>query len=214
MKIICTILFLLFFLSCTKYVINDEMNFVPNKSMKIKNLPSFKNKYVCIGSHTIGKDSVITQFNIESKYSLIVIKLKNVSNNCTFNNYSIPNYSTPGYFSTIDESLYEVNMSPEIFGKNYKINKIDFISDHKVEYQVNNDTIKSFSLNFNKYAIKINGENTKVIYGKIEYYGLKNLNANVLFYRIENETYIFIMTPNKENIILDKNVLYDYLFGL
>jgi hypothetical protein len=34
-----------------------------------------------------------------------------------------------------------------------------------------------------------------------------------LFYNVEDLTYIFIMTPIKENILLNKNVLYDYLFG-
>lgn len=220
MKIICIILLFLFFLSCKKQkamdemiLMKNEMNFIPNKSIKIRNLLPFKNNYVSIGSYTIKKDSILSQFEIESKYSLIVIKLKNVSNSCTFNNYSIPDYPTPGYFSTINEGLYEVNMSPQVFEDNYKINKIDFISDHKIEYQVNTDTIKSFSQNFSKYAIKINNENTKVIYSKIEYYGLKNLDANFLFYKIEGEMYIFIMTPMKEGIILDKNILYDYLFG-
>lgn len=213
MKIICIILLLVFFLGCQKHITIDEMNFVPNKSMKIKNLPSFNNKYTCIGSHTIGKDSVITQFHIESKYSLVVMKLKNVSTNCMFNNHLANNYSTPGYFSIINEGLYEVNFSPGIFEKNHQINKIDFFSDSPIIYHIKNDTIKSFSLNFNEYAIKINNEDTKVIYSKIEYYGLKSLNANVLLYQIEDEMYIFIMTPLKKNIILDKNILYDYLFG-
>jgi hypothetical protein len=104
-------------------------------------------------------------------------------------------------------------MSPQVFEDNYKINKIDFISDNKIEYQVNTDTIKSFSQNFSKYAIKINNENAKVIYSKIEYYGLKSLNANFLFYKVEDEMYIFIMTPMKEDVILDKNILYDHLFS-
>lgn len=67
-------------------------------------------------------------------------------------------------------------------------------------------------MNFKKYAIKINSQDTKVIYSEIEYYGLESLNANVLFYKTENEGYIFIMTPLKKNISLDKNILYDYLF--
>ncbi|HEX8014999.1 MAG TPA: hypothetical protein VF465_07185, partial [Flavobacterium sp.] len=89
MKIICIILMLIFFLSCKKHIITNEngINFAPNKDMKIKNLLPFKAQHVCIGSYTTGKDSIITQFELESKYSLMVIKLKNVSDNCEFNNH-------------------------------------------------------------------------------------------------------------------------------
>jgi len=219
MKIIYTLLSCLFFLGCQKHLTKNEMNlmpddmhFVPNKSMEIKKLPSFKGKYTCIGSYIILKDTVITEFKVESKYSILVIRLNNISNNCEFNNHLHTDYPTPGYFETISDGLCEVNLNPALFQNNYKINKIDFFSDSKIQNQIKNDSIKSFSLNFNKYAIKINNAPNKLIYSKIEYYGLKNLNANMLFYNVENETYIFIMTPLKKNIILDKNILYDYLF--
>jgi hypothetical protein len=61
-------------------------------------------------------------------------------------------------------------------------------------------------------VIKINDDSDKVMYGKIEYYGLKNLDAEILFYKVENEGYIFIMTPSKKNVIMEKNILYQYLF--
>ena len=191
----------------------DEMNFVPNKSIKIKNLSPFKNDHVCIGTYIINNDSIISQFEIQSKYALMVIKLKNISKNYTFLDHQSNNYSTPGYFSTINEGLYEVNLSPGIFKDESKINRIDFFSDNKINYQVNNDTIKSFNLNFSKFMIKINNQNEKVIYSNIEYYGLKNINANILFYQIEDEGYIFIMTSLKKNINIDRNKLYEHLFG-
>ncbi|WP_269234841.1 hypothetical protein [Flavobacterium flavigenum] len=190
----------------------NGINFVPHKSIEIKNLSFFKKKYVSIGSYTAGKDSVISQFEIESKYSLLLIKFKNVSNNCKFNNHLSANYPTTGYFNIVNEGLYETNVSPGVFENNYRVNTIDFFCDSAIQNQIDNDSVKSFSINFNKYAIKINSENAKVIYSKIEYYGLKSLNANVLFYKIENEGYIFIMTPLKKDISLDKNILYDYVF--
>ncbi|WP_031454656.1 hypothetical protein [Flavobacterium chungangense] len=215
MKIISIILLLFLFFSCKKYIIPNEnsLNFVPNKSIEIKSLLPFKKKSVCIGSYTTGKDYVISQFEIESKYSLIVIKLKNISNNFEFNNHLSFNYSTSGYFDIVNEGLYEAKLSPGVFENNYKINKIDFFSDSQIENHITTDSIKSFSLNFNKYAIKFNNDDTKLIFSEIEYYGLKSLHANVLFYKSENEGYIFIMTPLKKNISLDKNILYDYLFG-
>lgn len=219
MKIICSAILFLIFFGCKKNTTEKEMNlmnemdFVPNKSIKIKNLLPFKNDHVCIGTYIIKNDSIISQFEIQSKYSLMVIKLKNVSKNYTFNNHQSTNYSTPGYFSTINEGLYEVNLSPEVFKDNYKVNRIDFFSDNEINYQVNNDTIKSFNLDFSKYVIKINNQDAKVIYSKIEYYGLKNIKANILFYQIEDQVYIFIMTPLRKNIVIDKNKLYEYLFG-
>jgi len=191
----------------------NEMNFVPNKSMKIKNLSLFKNHDVCIGSYTLKNDSIISQYEVESKYSLMVIKLKNISQNYTFNDHKTTNYATPGYFSTINEGLFEVNLSPELFKDDYKVNRIDFFSDNEVNYQVNNDTIKSFNLNFSNYVFKINNQDSKVIYSKVEYYGLKNINANILLYHTENQLHVFIMTPLKKNANIDKNKLYEHLFG-
>ncbi|KUJ63928.1 hypothetical protein AR687_01715 [Flavobacteriaceae bacterium CRH] len=211
MKIISIILLVLILFSCKKYVIKDEINFAPNKSLKFKKL-SFKND-VCIGSYTIRKDTIISQFQVESKYSLFVIKLRNVSNNFNFKDHVSNSYPTPGYFSTINEGLYEVNLSPGVFEDSYNINQIDFFSDSAIQYQINNDTIKSFNVNFNKYAIKINNQESKIIYSKIEYYELKNLSANFLIYKEDHDIYVFIMTPMKENIILEKNALYDHLFN-
>jgi hypothetical protein len=219
MKIICVLLLLLIFLGCKKNLVEKEMNlmtkmnFAPTKSIKIKNLLPFKKDHVCIGTYTLKNDSIISQYEIESKYSLMVIKLKNVSKNFTFNNQQSTNYPTPGYFSTINEGLYEVNLSSEVFKDNYQINRIDFFSDKEINYQINNDTIKSFDLNFNKFVIKINNQDAKVIYSQIEYYGLKYMNANILLYQTEHEAYIFIMTPLKKNVLMDKNKLHEHLFG-
>lgn len=115
MKILCIILLLFLFLGCKKYIMPNVngINFAPYKSMEIKNLSFFKKKYVSIGSYTAGKDCVVSQFEIESKYSLIVIKLKNVSNNCEFNNHLSANHPTPGYFQTVSDGLCEVNLSPQ-----------------------------------------------------------------------------------------------------
>lgn len=219
MKIIYVILLLLIFLGCKKNIVEkemnlmNEMNFVANKSIKIKNLLPFKNDHVNIGTYVLKNDSIISQYEIQSKYSLIVIKLENVSKNYTFNDHQSVNYPTPGYFSTIDEGLYEVNLSPGLFKEEYKVTTIDFFSDNKINYQVNHDTVKSFNVNFNKFVIKINNQEDKVIYSKAEYYGLKNINANILLYQIEDEVYLFIMTPLKKNILMDKNKLYENLFS-
>jgi hypothetical protein len=121
MKIVCLILIVALFLSCNKIVISDNLNFVPNKTFKIKNLNLSKKKSISIGSYVTDNDSVISQYNIQSKYSLMVIKLSNISSTLIFNNYEKIDYPTPGYFSTIDESLFEMNMSPKIFDKKKKL---------------------------------------------------------------------------------------------
>lgn len=187
------------------------MNFVPNMCINFKKI-FLKKDYTCMGSYTIRKDSVISQFKVESKYSMFVIKLKNVANNFKFMNHVLADFPTLGYFSTINEGLFEVNINPGVFEESQQINQIDFFSDTEINYQINNDTIKSFNVNFNKFAIKINSLESKVIYSQIEYYGLKSLNANFLLYKEEQDVYVFIMTPMKENIILEKDTLYDYLF--
>ncbi|WP_286971409.1 hypothetical protein [Flavobacterium sp. UBA4854] len=213
MKIICLIFIAGLFFSCQKIIISDNLTFVPQKNFKIKNLRLPKENSISIGSYVTDKDSVISQFEIQSQYSLIAIKLANVSPNIIFNDYKESDYPTPGYFSTINEDLYEINISPQIFDSKSRIDKIDFFSDKKLNYQINNDSIKSFSLNFNKFAIKINNDDNKTIYAKIEYYGLKNLDAQMLLYQIQNDSFLFVLTPVKENIALKENFLYNYLFN-
>ncbi|MDQ1165673.1 hypothetical protein [Flavobacterium sp. SORGH_AS_0622] len=212
MKILCLIFIAILFLSCNKIIISDNLNFVPEKTFKIKNLNLSKKKSISIGSYVTDKDSVISQYKIHSKYSLIVIKLSNISSNLVFNSYKKSNCPTPGYFSTINEDLFEMNISPKIFNEKEKIKTIDFIAEQRPTFNINNDSVKNFTVNFNKLVIKINDDANKVIYGKIEYYGLKNLDAEILFYKVENEGYLFILTPSKEKVILEKNILYQYLF--
>ncbi len=215
MKSICILLLIVCVLSCKKQAIpafDDDLSFVPEKTMKINNLTLEKNNSICNGSYTLKNEYVVSQFEIQSKYSLIVTKLQNCSSNFTFNAYESPNYPTSGYFSIVNEGLYEVKMSPKIFDAKEKINTIDFFSDKKITYQVNTDSIKSFNLNFNKFVIKVNNDNNKVLYGDIEYYGLQDLDAEVLLYKHQNEVYLFIMTPRKKDIVLEKGLLYNYLF--
>jgi len=79
--------------------------------------------------------------------------------------------------------------------------------------EIKNDSITSFNLTFNKYVLKFNNDDSKVIYSTIEYYGLKKINANILFYKVENDTFVFVLTPVKGNLVLPKNILYEHLFG-
>lgn len=213
MKIICFLLIALCFMGCVKNSFKDDLTFVPEKSMNIQGLDLKKKTSLCIGSYTSGNDLVISKYKLQAKYSLFVVKLKNVSQNCSFNNYQKPEYSTPGYFATVDESLYEVNLSPQIFGTNDKITQIDFIADQKIIYHIDTDSIKSFDVKFNKLVIKINDDADKVIYGKIEYYGLKSLDAQILFYRVKDKSYLFMMTPIKTGTVLEHNYLYNHLFN-
>ncbi|MEO8238965.1 MAG: hypothetical protein ABI576_12720 [Flavobacterium sp.] len=159
-------------------------------------------------------DSVITKFEIQSKYSLVAIKFKNISANYKLNYHSNSVCSTSGFFSVIDASeVYEIGFSPSVFKNDYKINVIDFISRNEIIPQINNDTIKSFSLNFNEFVIKINNQNDKILKtDEIVYYDLKNLSANFLFYKIEDEIYLFIMTPLKGKGVLENDTLYNCLF--
>lgn len=200
-------------MSCKKSITGGNLNYIPTEGIKIKELTKFKGNYRCTGSHKIGKDTVISDFEIQSKYSLIVIKLKNVSKDYKLNYYSNTYSNIPGWFSSIETEVYAINFSSSVFKNDSKINTIDFISDNEISCQINNDTIKSFNLSFSKFAVKINNQDNKGIYNSsIEYYGLEKLSANFLFYKIEDEIYLFIMTPLKGKGTLENDTLYNYLF--
>ena len=212
MKIPFIILIFFLFLGCTKINNDDQLNYVFAEGIKIKKITNFKENYHCTGSYHIKKDTLVSQFEIQSKYSLTVIKLKNVSKGYQLNYFPNTDCVNPGYFSSIFTSVQYINFAPSIFQDSYKINSISLISDKEVSCHVNNDSIKSFSMNLNEYVIKINNNINKVIKGQLEYYGLKYMSSNVLFYKIEDEIYIFILTPLKKGVDIGDNTLSNLLF--
>ena len=200
-------------MSCKKHITFRNLSFIPIEGIKIKELTKFKENYRCTGSHKMGNDTVISDFEVQSKYSLIVIKLKNVSKDYRLNYYPNTYCNIPGWFSSIETEVYAVNFTNSVFKNVSKINTIDFTSDNEISCQINNYTIKSFNLSFSKFAIKINNQDDKGIYNSsVEYYGLEKLSANFLFYKIEDEIYLFIMTPLKGKGALENDTLYNYLF--
>ena len=128
------------------------------------------------------------------------------------NYYSNTNSVAPGVFSSIFTSVQYVNFSTSIFRDDYKIGSISLISDKEICCHISNDSIKSFRMDLNEYMIKVNNDTNKVITGQLEYYGLKYISSNVLFYKIEDEIYIFIMTPLKKGVIIEDDTLYNLLF--
>ena len=199
-------------MSCKKFITVGKLSFIPYGGIKIKELTRFKGNYRCTGSHKIENDTVISDFEIDSKYSLVVIKLKNVSRDYKLNYYPNSYSNIPGWFSSIETEVYAINFTTSVFKNDLKINNIDFISDNEISCQINNDTIKSFNLSFSKFAVKINNQDKGIYNSSIEYYGLEKLSANFLFYKIEDEIYLFIMTPLKGKGTLENDTLYNYLF--
>jgi hypothetical protein len=209
-----TILIILLLFCFYRFILKGNLDFIISEGIKLKDITRFKGKYVCTCGYKIKNDTVIETFEIESKYSLVVIKFKNVSKDYKLNYHSNSGCSTPGYFSVFNASaVYEMGLSPSLFKSDCRINVIDFISDYEINCQINNDIIKSFSLNFNEFVIKINNQVDKILKSdRIAYYGLKKLSANFLFYKIEDEIYLFIMTPLKGKGVLENDILYNYLF--
>lgn len=212
MKIYIIILILILFVGCQKLLKDNHLIYFPSEAIKIKELTNFNDSYNCTGSYQIKNDTVISKFKIQSKYILTVVKLKNVSKDYRLNYYSNTNAIVPGFFSSIDTSVHHVNFSSAIFEDDYKINNIRLISDREVHCHINNDSIKSFSMNLNKYVIKVNNDINKVIKGQLDYYGLEYISSNVLFYKVEDEVYIFIMTPSKKGVVIQDSTLYNLLF--
>ena len=205
---------LIIFTNCQQFKTEVNLDYIQCEGIKIKEITNFNKSYISKGSYKKGNDTVISKFEIESKYSLLVIKLKNVAKNYKLNIHSNTLSTSPGFFSVIGASdVYEVDFSPSVFKNDYKINEIDFTSNTQINSHINNDTIKSLNLNFSEFQLKINKQEDNIIAtSRIVYYDLENLNANFLFYKIKNETYLFILTPVKGKGVIENNTLYNYLF--
>ncbi|HJR99925.1 MAG TPA: hypothetical protein VJ780_03220 [Flavobacterium sp.] len=212
MKIYFLILIILLFLGCKKIFEYNYLVFLPVEAIKIKELTNFNEPYICTGSYQIKKDTVISIFKVQSKYSLAVIKLKNVSPKFHLNYYSNTDFITPGWFSTVSTEVQNLDFLPSLFDDESVINNISLTSDKEIKCYINNDSIKCFSMDLNKYEIKINNNVEKVINGKLDYYGFPHISSNILFYKIKDEIYIFIMTPSKKDVIVEEDTLYNFLF--
>ena len=122
MKIFIALLLIFLFLSCKKLITFGNLVYIPTEGIKIKELTKFKEDYLCTGSHKMGNDTVISDFEVKSKYSLIVIKLKNVSKDYKLNYYPNTYCNIPGLFSSIETEVYDVNFTTSMFKNDLKIN--------------------------------------------------------------------------------------------
>lgn len=204
--IICT--------NCQQFKTEENLDYIQCEGIKIKEITNFNKSYISKGSYKKGNDTVISKYEIESKYSLLVIKLKNVAKNYKLNVHSNTLPTSPGFFRVIGASdVYDVKFTPSVYKNDYKINEIDFTSNTQINSPINNDTIKSLNLNFSEFQLKINKQEDNLIAtSRIVYYDIENLSANFLFYTIKNETYLFILTPIKGKGVIENNTLYNYLF--
>lgn len=207
---------LIIFTNCQQYKTEVNLDYIQCEGIKIKEITNFNKSYISKGSYKKGNDTVISTFEIESKYSLLVIKLKNVAKNYKLNVHSNILSTSPGFFNVIGASdVYEVIFTPSVLKNNYKINQIDFTSNTQINSHIDNDTIKSLNLNFCEFQLKINKQEDNIIATSgIVYYDIENLSANFLFYKIKNEIYLFILTPIKGEGFIENNTLYNYLFNV
>jgi hypothetical protein len=204
MEIGVVIIMLFLFFVSRKLLKNSELLFSPFRPINLKEITGLKESYSCEGgSCEIKNEAVISNFHIQSKFSLIVIKLKNVSKEYQLNYYSN---------TDIDTSVQSVCYRDSLFDDDYTVNSISLISDKEIKCHINTDSIKSFSMDLNKYVIKINNNINRIMIGELEYYALKHISSNVLFHKIEDEVYIFILTPLKKKIVIEEDTLYNFLF--
>ncbi|MBP4140113.1 hypothetical protein [Flavobacterium geliluteum] len=127
------ILIILLFFGFYRFILKGNLNFIITEGIKLKHITRFKGKYVCTGGYKIRNDYVISRFEIESKYSLVVIKFKNISKDYKLNYHSNSGCSTPGYFYVFNASeVYEMCLSPSVFKNDCNINVIDIISDYEI----------------------------------------------------------------------------------
>lgn len=121
---------LIIFTNCQQFKTEVNLDYIQCEGIKIKEITNFNKNYISKGSYKKGNDTVISKFEIESKYSLLVIKLKNVAKNYKLNIHSNTLSNSPGFFSVIGASdVYDVNFSPSVFKNDFKINEIDFTSN-------------------------------------------------------------------------------------
>lgn len=207
MKKVIVLLLLVFLTSCFDF--KSHMNFKFD-GLKLSELIGVSSEsYRIVGSYYFQEEPVVSQYHI-GEFRLSVIKIKNLSKNVKFISELKKVRHQSG--EIINGKELDFLYSTEINTNKESITQIDINSNRLLEKIIENDSIKNYYINADEFRIMLNDKDNLVISGYSEYEDISDVYFDVLFYKIENEVYVFIMNSGDAKKPIKKRQLYNYLF--
>lgn len=196
--------------SCKK----SNLDFTSGIEMSdIKKMKLTKDKNLTIGmSHFLNQDTIITEYSLKS-YSLLVLKFDKINSINKIKSFVTEEENGNGSFLSINQATFQLMYNLDIDVKQ-KIFEIDMVADKPLVENIKNDSIVSYSGDFNQFKVLANSKT--VVDGKKRktFYGIpEHLFATFLFYRLNNKIYLFIMSPHNPKKKIENKTLYNYLFN-
>jgi len=207
-KYFCFIAVSYLFISCqdieffeySKKELVDIHKFLPDKSIKYKSL----------GIHTYKKDTVST-YSVNDKYYLCVIKIDGASNNYKlYTNENVPFDYGNSMYTILERGNYGLYFNLPQLAKIGEKKSIHLLSDGKIDKLFSNDSIQVYSVLFENLTVYYNQKPGKNFFLRNELAAVKQLRADIAFYKKDNNLYFMILT----SIALDnikKGTLLEYI---
>lgn len=163
-------------------------------------------------SYTINDSPIATNFTIQSKFDLLVLKLGKYDSKIKIK-YSKGDVFSRFYgFSTeITASYYHTNYyynSPI----DAHVSQLNFTTNNDIHVTYENDSIKSFHTNFREFAVLLNDRSDSGIRAKSWDYGPDTRDADFIIYKKNGSLYLLILTSLKQGETVPENFLLDYLY--
>ena len=176
----------------------DIHTFLPNKHIQYKSA----------GTHTYKNDTIST-YIIDNKYLLSVLKIDGASNSSKiYTEDNVPfNYGNSTY-TIVERGNYDVYFDLPNMEKIGAKQSIHLSSDGKIDRLFANDTLQVYSTLFENLTLYYNQKPDQKFFLRKELARVKQLRADVAFYKKNGDLYLMILTLSaleniKEGTILE-----------
>lgn len=206
MKKISFLLFVMIILCSCTFPING---FEPGKEgISLNKFLLKKSHYECLGSYISDTSTVVSTFNIDSKYSLTIYKLGILHGNIPISHVANDNFPRlSGLSSEINDTFFNIKFYYNDYDK--PINDIKLYSDGDIKKGISNDSIIEYDTGFKNFTALINNGSGNSLVG--ESLGKKIINSNFVFYKKEGYAYFLIMAPLNVEEKIKENTLSKYI---
>lgn len=196
MKYSFIIIILLLCYSCQKVEFFDytEKELVDVKKFLKKN--DFKN--ISLGTYLYKSDTILSNYIIDDKYKLEIIKFNNLTDNCKISiKDNIPFETITSSYTIIEAENYDLHYNLNGLSKVKEIKFLNFSSDGDIRNFISNDTIQVYNTTYEYLTIYPNNlRDIRIYIQKMYTVNLKKkqICSDFAFYRKDNDIYFLLLT--------------------
>lgn len=169
-----------------------------------------KESYTSMNSYISVGDTLITEYKV-GEFRLLGLKIRNVSDEVKFD-FHLKEFNQSIGGEILNGQDLDILYATDVSTLREEVSRIDFYSNLVLKKVKVNDTIKNFYVRADKFLIRLNDNKNLTIMGYSEYEKISNIYFDVLFYKKNNNMYVFIMNSNNSTYPVKEGQLSNYLF--